>query len=82
MKKLLLVAALAFTAAAPVFAEITATDVVGRTVTVPKVPERIVLGFYYEDYLAIGGKDAVDKVVALALSTWKDWRPQQSICAL
>ena len=35
------------------------------------------LGFYYEDYLAIGGKDAMDKVVALALSTWKDWRPQQ-----
>ena len=77
MKKLLLAAALAFSAAVPAFAEITATDVVGRTVTVPKVPERIVLGFYYEDYLAIGGKDAVDKVVALALSTWKDWRPQQ-----
>ena len=76
-KKLLLAAALAFSAAVPAFAEITATDVVGRTVTVPKVPERIVLGFYYEDYLAIGGKDAVDKVVALALSTWKDWRPQQ-----
>ena len=77
MKKLLLAAALAFSAAVPAFAEITATDVVGRTVTVPKVPERIVLGFYYEDYLAIGGKDAMDKVVALALSTWKDWRPQQ-----
>ena len=77
MKKLLLAAALAFSAVAPAFAEITATDVVGRTVTVPKVPERVVLGFYYEDYLAIGGKDAMDKVVALALSTWKDWRPQQ-----
>ena len=77
MKKLLLAAALALSAAVPAFAEITATDVVGRTVTVPKVPERIVLGFYYEDYLAIGGKDAMDKVVALALSTWKDWRPQQ-----
>ena len=57
MKKLLLAAALAFSVAVPAFAEITATDVVGRTVTVPKVPERIVLGFYYEDYLAIGGKD-------------------------
>lgn len=59
------------------FADITVTDVKGRTVTVPKVPSRIVLGFYYEDYLAIGGPGALDKVVGLALSTWKDWRPNQ-----
>lgn len=59
------------------FADITVTDVKGRTVTVPKPPERIVLGFYYEDYLAIGGPGALDRVVALSLSTWKDWRPNQ-----
>ena len=76
MKKLLLAAALTLSALTA-HADLTATDVKGRTVTVPKVPERVVLGFYYEDYLAIGGKDAMDKVVALALSTWKDWRPQQ-----
>lgn len=77
MKKLLLaaVATLAFVGQA--FADITVTDVKGRTVTVPDVPERVVLGFYYEDYLAIAGPDAIDKVVALSLSTWKDWRPNQ-----
>lgn len=77
MKKLLLaaVATLAFVGQA--FADITVTDVKGRTVTVPDVPERVVLGFYYEDYLAIAGADALDKVVALSLSTWKDWRPNQ-----
>lgn len=77
MKKLLLaaVATLAFVGQA--FADITVTDVKGRTVTVPDVPERVVLGFYYEDYLAIAGPEALDKVVALSLSTWKDWRPNQ-----
>ncbi|MEJ5081430.1 ABC transporter substrate-binding protein [Ochrobactrum sp. MYb379] len=61
----------------PVLADIQTTDVKGRTVTIPKVPERVVLGFYYEDYLAIAGSRALDKVVGLSLSTWKDWRPNQ-----
>ncbi|MBB5041527.1 ABC transporter substrate-binding protein [Shinella fusca] len=78
MRKLLLATAVGLIAlAGQAFANITVTDVKGRTVTVPKVPERIVLGFYYEDYLAIGGPGAMDKVVALAQSTWKDWRPKQ-----
>lgn len=59
------------------FADITVTDVKGRMIIVPKSPERVVLGFYYEDYLAIVGPGAIDKVVALSLSTWKDWRPSQ-----
>ncbi|MCY1666510.1 ABC transporter substrate-binding protein [Rhizobium sp. SL86] len=58
-------------------AEITVTDVKGRTVTLAKPAERVMLGFYYEDYLAIAGPGAIDKVVALSLSTWKDWRPYQ-----
>ena len=58
-------------------AEITATDVVGRKVTVPDVPKRVVLGFYYEDYLAIAGPGSLDRVVGLSLTTWKDWRPKQ-----
>ncbi|SMD19303.1 ABC transporter substrate-binding protein [Rhizobium sp. RU36D] len=77
MKKLLLAAVAALVFAGPAIADITVTDVKGRTVTVPDVPERVVLGFYYEDYLAIAGPDALDKVVALSLSTWKDWRPNQ-----
>ncbi|MCF1464353.1 ABC transporter substrate-binding protein [Agrobacterium vitis] len=78
MKKLVFsafVGLMAMTASA--FADITVTDVKGRTVTVPKVPERVVLSFYYEDYLAIAGPGALDKVVALSLSPWKDWRPNQ-----
>lgn len=58
-------------------AEITVTDVKGRTVTLPKPAQRVVLGFYYEDYLAVAGPGAIDKVVALSLGTWKDWRPYQ-----
>ncbi len=77
MKKLLLSAVAALAFAGQAFADITVTDVKGRTVTVPDVPERVVLGFYYEDYLAIAGPEALDKVVALSLSTWKDWRPNQ-----
>lgn len=77
MKKLLLAAVAALAFAGQAFADITVTDVKGRTVTVPDVPERVLLGFYYEDYLAIAGPDALDKVVALSLSTWKDWRPNQ-----
>lgn len=73
----LAVAGLASILAFPALADITVIDVKGRSVTVPKVPERIVLGFYYEDYLAIGGPGAMDRVVALSLSTWKDWRPNQ-----
>lgn len=63
--------------AAPASAEIKVTDVKGRAVTLPKPAERVVLGFYYEDYLAVAGAGAIDKVVALSLSTWKDWRPNQ-----
>ncbi len=78
MKTLLSTTILAVMAfAGQAFADITVTDVVGRTVTLPKPAERVVLGFYYEDYLAVAGPGAVDKVVALSLSTWKDWRPKQ-----
>lgn len=59
------------------FADITVTDVKGRSVTVSGVPERVVLGFYYEDYLAVAGPGAADKLVGLSLSTWRDWRPRQ-----
>lgn len=61
----------------PAHAEISVTDVLGRSVTVPEVPKRVVLSFYYEDYLAIVGPEAIDKLVALSLSTWKDSRPEQ-----
>lgn len=77
MKNLLLCTCALIALAGQAMADITVTDVKGRSVTVPKTPDRVVLGFYYEDYLAIVGPNAIDKVVALSLSTWKDWRPSQ-----
>lgn len=78
IKPLLLGAAAALVVlAGQCFAEIKVIDVKGREVTLPKPAERVVLGFYYEDYLAVAGPGAIDKVIALSLSTWKDWRPNQ-----
>ncbi|GEO85863.1 MULTISPECIES: ABC transporter substrate-binding protein [Alphaproteobacteria] len=78
MKRLLISTTVALMAlATQALADITVTDVKGRTVTLAKPAERVVLGFYYEDFLAVVGPDALDKVVALSLSTWKDWRPNQ-----
>ncbi|MCV3739362.1 ABC transporter substrate-binding protein [Rhizobium sp. TRM96647] len=78
MTKFLISTAIALIGLAnPAFADITLTDAKGRTVTLPKPAARVVLGFYYEDYLAVAGPGSIDKVVALSLSTWKDWRPNQ-----
>ena len=78
MKRVLFaIAAGLLASASQALAEIKVTDVRGREVTLEKPAERVVLGFYYEDFLAVVGPDALDKVVALSLSTWKDWRPNQ-----
>jgi len=58
-------------------AEVSATDVLGRTVTLPEPAKRVVLSFYYEDFIAITGPGAMDRVVGVSLSPWKDWRPNQ-----
>lgn len=61
----------------PAFADVTVTDLAGRTVTLTKPAQRVVLGFYFEDFLAVVGPEAVGKIAALSLSPWKDWRPNQ-----
>jgi len=53
------------------------TDVLGRTVQVPDDPQRILLGFYFEDFYAIGGAQAYDRVVAISRATWEGWRNSQ-----
>jgi ABC-type Fe3+-hydroxamate transport system substrate-binding protein len=55
----------------------TLTDSLGRQVTVPENPQRILLGFYFEDFLAVGGHDAFDRVVAISQDAWKAWRNLQ-----
>lgn len=58
-------------------AEITVTDVKGREVHLAEPAKHVLLGFYYEDFIAVVGPGAMDKVAAVSLSPWKDWRPKQ-----
>ena len=71
-------AALAASFAMPVWAEnIILTDTMGRTVEVPEDPQRILLGFYFEDFMAVAGPEAYDRVVAISKDTWEGWRNLQ-----
>ncbi|MDB6452913.1 ABC transporter substrate-binding protein [Falsirhodobacter sp. 20TX0035] len=58
-------------------AAITLTDLEGRQVVLDHVPDRIALGFYFEDYLAVAGPGGADRLVALSRAPWADWRPGQ-----
>ncbi|CAM3780263.1 corrinoid ABC transporter substrate-binding protein [Vibrio aerogenes CECT 7868] len=53
----------------------TIEDVAGRQVEVDLPAKRVVLGFYAEDYLAIGGEKSFQHVVGISRDTWKAWRP-------
>lgn len=46
------------------------TDVIGREVRLDLPAQRVVLGFYFEDYMAAGGEKAYDKVVGLSREAW------------
>lgn len=81
MKRPLILLAAALTLLAlradPARAEIRVTDLEGRTLAIPAPARRVLLGFNYEDFLAIVGPGAIDRVVALSRSPWRDWRPKQ-----
>ncbi|WP_406649621.1 ABC transporter substrate-binding protein [Aliisedimentitalea scapharcae] len=71
-------AAFAVSVAMPTWADnITLTDTLGRTVEVPENPQRILLGFYFEDFMAVAGPQAYDRVVAISKDTWEGWRTLQ-----
>ncbi|WP_171993477.1 ABC transporter substrate-binding protein [Campylobacter mucosalis] len=53
----------------------TITDVLGREVKVNLPAKRIALGFYYTDFLAVGGVKALDNVVGFSKAVWTDWTP-------
>lgn len=72
----LAVVAMAVTLTVPAGAG-TVTDTLGRKVEVPDNPQRILLGFYFEDFFAVGGPDAYDRVVAISRKTWEGWRNLQ-----
>ncbi|WP_282610705.1 ABC transporter substrate-binding protein [Pelagibius sp. Alg239-R121] len=56
---------------------ITITDTEGREVVVPHGAERVLLTFYFEDFYAIVGKGAYDRVVAISREPWEGWRNTQ-----
>lgn len=79
MKKQIFAAALAaFASFGAISAEAkTVTDVLGREVDVPDNPQRVLLGFYFEDFYAIVGDNAYDRVVGISKGRWHDWRNSQ-----
>ena len=50
------------------------TDAVGRTVTVEAPAERVVIIFNFEEFTAIAGKDAWNRVVAYNKTPWATFR--------
>jgi ABC-type Fe3+-hydroxamate transport system substrate-binding protein len=47
----------------------------GRGAVLHQPARRILLGFYFEEFLAVGGIAALQRVVGLSRGAWKDWRP-------
>ncbi|MBT0569065.1 ABC transporter substrate-binding protein [Curvibacter sp. CHRR-16] len=67
----LCIAALTGAHAAPT----TISDVIGRQVVVDVPAKRVVLGFYIEDYFAVGGDAAYDRLVGMSLGWFSKSRP-------
>ncbi|MBT0569066.1 ABC transporter substrate-binding protein [Curvibacter sp. CHRR-16] len=74
IKSLLAIALLCSTAANALAAPTTLQDVIGRNVEVDLPAKRVLLGFYFEDYMAVGGEKAFDKVVGMSREAWEGWR--------
>lgn len=49
----------------------TLTDVLGRQVTLETPVKRAVLGFYFEDYMAVGGEAAFERVIGISREAWR-----------
>ena len=72
----ILTAALFSLAVQGVCAEVkTLTDVRGREVRVDVPAKRVVLGFYYPDYIAVSGVDKFDNVVGISREFWEKFNP-------
>lgn len=55
--------------------EVILKDVLDREVKLNLPIKRIALGFYYTDFLAVGGVKSLDKVVGFSKAVWTDWTP-------
>ncbi|MCS4265692.1 ABC transporter substrate-binding protein [Serratia sp. BIGb0163] len=49
----------------------TLTDVLGRKITLDTPVKRAVLGFYFEDYMAVGGEAAYEHVIGISREAWR-----------
>jgi len=58
-------------------AEIKVTDVLGRERVLAAPAQRVLLGFYFEDFLAITGSGAYERVVGISKGAWHNWRNSQ-----
>jgi len=56
-------------------ATIEVTDALGRKVKVNTPVQRVVINFNYEEFTAVAGKDAWNKVVGMSRTPWEGWRP-------
>lgn len=71
-----LVAGLLMTGLSHVYAKpVEITDLADRKVTVDVPAKKAVVGFYYQDYLAIAGTKVLDNVVGFSKAVWTDWAP-------
>ncbi|AJQ96987.1 ABC transporter substrate-binding protein [Gynuella sunshinyii] len=70
LKKLMALSAIVI-ASASLAAETTITDILGREVTFDAPAKRVIVGFYPEDYMAIGTEAAYDHVVGMSKYIWQ-----------
>ena len=66
---------LALSSALATAAPVEVTDILNRKVKVDLPAKRVVLGFYYQDYMAVGGNKALDNVVGFSKKVWSGWAP-------
>lgn len=50
-------------------------DLMGRRVAVPVPVERAILGQHFEDFIAVGGAEAAQRLVAIPRRAWEAWQP-------
>ncbi len=77
MKTTLLLGGAFCALALPALAGITVTDLRGRVVTLDAPASHVLLGFNYEDFLAITGPGGESRIAALSKTPWAEWRPAQ-----
>lgn len=71
LPKIAAISSLAFASSFGFAQDITLTDVLDRQVTFDAPAQRVVVGFYPEDYMAIGTEAAYDRVVGMSKYIWQ-----------